>query len=41
MQIYKRKYYEHSVKKEIFWTKLTFRIKEEDRGFMISFLRYA
>ena len=37
MQIYKRKYFEHSVKKEIFWTKLIFKTKEQERDFMISF----
>ena len=37
MQIYKRKYFEHSAKKQIFWTKLTFKTKEQECDFMISF----
>ena len=37
MNIYKRKYFEHSVKKKIFWTKLIFKTKEEELHFMISF----
>ena len=36
MQIYKGKYFEHGVKKEIFWTKLTFKTAEQERDFMIS-----
>ena len=40
MQIYKRKFFEHSAKNEIFWTKLIFETKEQDKlydKFMISF----
>ena len=37
MQICKRKYFEHGVKKEIFGTKVIFKTKEQDRDFMISF----
>ena len=37
MQIYKRKYFQHSAKKGIFWTKLIFKTKEQERDFMISF----
>ena len=37
MQIYKRKYFEHSAKKGIFWTKLIFKTKKQERDFMISF----
>ena len=37
MQIYKRKCVEQSVKKEIFWTKLIFKTKEQERDFVISF----
>ena len=35
MKMNKRKYFEHGVKKEIFWTKLIFKIKEQDYDFMI------
>ena len=37
MQTYKRKYLGHSVEKEIFWTKLIFKTKEQEHDFMISF----
>ena len=37
MQAYKWKYFEHSVEKELFWTKLIFKTKEQGRDFMISF----
>ena len=37
MQIHKRKYFEYSVKKEIFWRKLFFKEKEQERDFKISF----
>ena len=37
MQIYKREYFEHSIKKGIFWTKLIFKTNEQERDFMISF----
>ena len=37
MQIFERKYFEHTVKQEIFWTKLNFKAKEQQRDFMISF----
>ena len=37
MGIYKRKYFEHNVKKRIFWTKLTFKTKEQEHDFMINF----
>ena len=37
MQIYKRKYFEHSLKKEKICTKLIFKTKEQERDFMISF----
>ena len=36
MQIYKRKYFEDIVKKEIFWKKLIFKTKEQEGDFMIS-----
>ena len=35
--MYKRKYFEHDLKKEVFWTKLIFKTKEQERNFMISF----
>ena len=38
MQIYKRKYFEDIVKTEIYWTKLIFKTKEQEReDFMKSF----
>ena len=36
MQIYERKYFEYSAKKELFWMKLFFKTKEQERDFMIS-----
>ena len=35
--MYKRKYFEHNLKKEVFWAKLIFKTKEQERNFMISF----
>ena len=37
MQTYKIKYFEHSVKKETFWTKLIFETNKQEREFMIGF----
>ena len=37
MEIYKRKYFEHNVKKDIFWTKLIFKTKEQENVFMMNF----
>ena len=37
MQIYERKYFEYSAKKQLFWMKLFFKTKEQERDFMISF----
>ena len=37
MQTYKRKYFKYSVKSKFFWTKLIFKIKEQERDFMIKF----
>ena len=36
MQTYKWKYFEHSVEKEIFRTKLIFKTKEQERDFIMS-----
>ena len=36
MLIYEIKYFEHSVIKEVFWTKLIFKTKEQELDFVIT-----
>ena len=40
MQIYKRKFFGRSAKKEFFWTKLIFETKEQDKLFDKFMIRF-